>query len=705
VVYVRMIEPWHRGFPKRIGEFRIIGRLGRGGFGTVFVGWHEGTGELAAVKVLQSELARDPDFRARFGKETRAIAQAFSPYVPQLKDHGVDGETLWLATELVRGPSLAQVIPRSGALPERTVWQLALGIAAALREIHGAGLLHRDLKPGNVLLVPDGPRIIDFGLAHLTEADHQTASGLPMCSPEYAPPEQRRSLREALEYADVFTFGGTLLFAATGHPPFGAARTPLPGPPNLAGLPDSLYDVVAQCLCQDELARPRVPELIAYFEGLAGVEAAGGDRAFASVLTDWAVQVIEAWQRELDDVIRLARTGQPEVGDRPGPGHPARLRETAPQLTAALTDAHAPTYMFTGHRDHGTMTIPAAAPVRARPVEGDGFKLQWTIRLGDWIRAPVAVTSGMAVAATLGGVVAGFALRNGNVLGQAANLGVPVRSAVLPPGATPADWAYVGGADGVMYGVDLTSGRHWPVLYSAGAIEGPPVPVGGFVYALSADGCVHEIDAYMVSEPEVVCRLDGPVLGTLSAADGVLIVASAEGWVYAIDPDDRAVRRLCQPGGPVFGAPATVGGRVHIAGSDGRLWSVRVDGGEPAVLDIGVPVHASVVHDRGLLYVGGSDGMVRAYGIAGTGEPVPLWLSEEIGGEVSGVAVCDGTVVAAAGRTLTALDGTTGERRARFLAKTLITAAPVMKDGLIYIASLDGAVSCLAMTSSPARAA
>lgn len=703
-----MIEPRRGTDPGRIGEFRVIGRLGEGGFGTVYVARRERTGELVAVKVMQSRLAGDPNFRARFAKEIRAIEQVSGGYVPRLESHGADDEALWLATELVRGPSLYQVVRNSEPLPERTVWRLALGIATALRDIHGDGLVHRDLKPGNVLLVPEGPRIIDFGLAHLTGADHQTASGFPMCSPDYAPPEQRQSLKDASNPADVFTFGGTLLFAATGHAPYGSGRDPLTAPPRLADLPGSLYDVVAQCLCYAEEARPSVDALVAHFEFLTGTTADRDGLAFATVLTDEIVDVIDAWHRELDEVIRLADGGSAssgpwrKLGDTTLPPTPGMRQVPGMRPTAALTDAQVLTDMFPRNRDRGRITVPAPAPVRARSADGQGAELQWKVRLGDWVRAPVAATRDMAVAASLSGVIAAFSAHNGNVLGQA-NLGVPVRSAVLPPWATPTGWAYAGAADGVVYAIDLASGRHWSLLYASGAIEGPPVVVGDHVYALTADGCVYEIDPRAAGVYALVCYLRAPALGTLTVADGIIFAANAEGFVYAIDTADRIVRWRRPTGGLVFGAPAAVAGWLYIAGTDGRLWSVNIDTGQYTMLDVGVPVHAAPVHDRGRLYVGGGDGKVRAFDISGAfeGEPELRWTSREMGGEVSGIAARGGTVAVTAGRTLTALD-TSGKRRAWSQADTLITAAPAMIEDLIYVASLDGTVSCLSLASLPA---
>jgi outer membrane protein assembly factor BamB len=683
-----MIEPRRRNDPAVVGNFRILGRLGAGGFGTVYVAARrDRPDELVALKVLLAGLAGDPDFRSRFSKEIRAIGQVSSDYVPGLTDHGADADPMWLATELVRGPSLFQVVRRCGPLPVETVWRLALGIAMGLSDIHRVEL-HRDLKPGNVLLVPDGPRIIDFGLAHLPDTDHQTMTGQAICSPEYASPEQRRSLRAARAPADVFTLGGTLLFAATGHPPYGTGRDPMTAPPNLADLPGPLYDVVAQCLCDSSEARPSLPVLIAEFKRQAGITADRVGLGFSSVLTAGMQAVMDAWHRDLEEVLSLTDPG--------GAG------------TTLLTRSQGQPDPFGHNQDGGRITVREPAPARSAAGEGHGAgegrgaELRWKRRLGDWVRAPVTANRELALAASLSGEVVCFAARNGTVLGKA-NLGVPVRSAVLPPGFTSTGLAYAGGADGVLYAINLASGQYSALLHANAAIDAPLVAIGDRIYALSEDGCVYGVDARASGETALLCELGVPVAGTLTIADGVIVAASAEGVIYAIDPADGAIRWRRPTGGLVFGAPAAVAGWLYLGGTDGRLWFGRVDGRQHATLDIGVPVHAGVVHDRGRLYVGGADGKVRAFAVSGPAEVAPalLWTSPGIGGEVSGIAAHGGAVVAAAGRTLTALDADSGQRRAWFTAETLITANPVIAKDLTYIAALDGAVSCLALAELP----
>jgi hypothetical protein len=693
-----MVELRGRSDPGRIGRFSIIGVLGTGGFGRVYVaGQRDRAAELVAVKVMLSPLASDPRLRKRFEGEIAAVSDLTSEYVPRLKDYGLDSDVLWLATDLVRGPSLHQVVWFSKTpLTERTVRGLGLCLAAALRDIHAAKLVHRDFKPGNVLLARDGPRIIDFGLAHLTDAAHQTASGQALCSPDYAPPEQRRQLKDAVEPADVFTLGGTLLYAATGHPPFSARRPPSSSPPKLSGVPDALYDVIAKCLHNDQELRPTVAELVARFEDLTGISAAEARLAFASALTDEMVNVMDAWQRELEDVLRRAAPGPGTAGIQAAAGSAAQWPALGMQPTMVPTDAQAPTGVLPGNRDRPSLTVPMPAP-RPAPAREQRARPGWSQSLGDWIRAPAAATNDQVVAASLGGLVAVFAAGSGNDLGKV-NLGVPVRSAVLPPWSLDTGLAYASGADGVVYAIDLAAGAHWPLFRPVAGTVGPPVAVGDYLYALTADGRVWEINPVDARDADLVCELHVPALGLFAAGDGKLVAATAAGTVYLVRPDSGRVRPL-PVRGLVFGAPAAAAGWLYTACADGRLWSTRLDetrdgGARHMVLDIGVPVHAAPVHDRGRLYVGASDGKVRVFSVAGdaAGMPKLLWTSQQLRGEVSGIAVRDGTVMVAAGRSLSVLDGA-GHHPIPWSARGLISGAPALTDDFICVTSLDGTVS------------
>lgn len=268
------MEPLAEGDPERVGVYRLQARLGTGGMGRVFFGLSP-VGRAVAVKVVHPELARDPEFRARFGHEVRAAEAVSGAYTAPVVAAGPDDDPPWLATAFVAGPSLREVIAERGPLPEETVWRLAGGLIEALQAVHACGLVHRDLKPGNVLIASDGPRVIDFGIARAMEGTALTASRVIVGTPVFMAPEQALGLPSGTA-GDVFSLGSVLAYAATGTAPFTAA-VPVAAiyrivhdEPDLSALPSSLLNLVAGCLAKDPASRPSLGSLLdAVIGGLA----------------------------------------------------------------------------------------------------------------------------------------------------------------------------------------------------------------------------------------------------------------------------------------------------------------------------------------------------------------------------------------------------------------------------------------------------
>ncbi|MFD5204141.1 bifunctional serine/threonine-protein kinase/ABC transporter substrate-binding protein [Streptomyces sp. NPDC058375] len=175
--------------PARIGGHRLLGRLGAGGMGVVYLGRTD-AGALAAIKVILPEYAGDEGFRARFRREAEAARRVDSPWAVPITGADTEAERPWLATEFVPGPTLFDVVARRGPLPVRSVGVLGRLLARALAAVHAAGLVHRDVKPGNVQLTAGGPRLIDFGIARTADATALTATGLIVGTPGFLPPEQ-----------------------------------------------------------------------------------------------------------------------------------------------------------------------------------------------------------------------------------------------------------------------------------------------------------------------------------------------------------------------------------------------------------------------------------------------------------------------------------------------------------------------------------
>src|SRR5215469_16089906 len=206
--------------PQTIGPYRLVGQLGQGGMGRVFLGVSPG-GRPVAVKAIRAELAADPQFRMRFGREVAAARRVSGVFTATVVDADIDGPVAWMATAYVPGPSLAEAVDSYGPLPRASLLALAAGLAESLNAIHAAGLVHRDLKPSNVLLAEDGPRVIDFGISRAVEsATSLTQTGLVIGSPGFMSPEQAVGA-DVGPPSDIFSLGAVLAFAATGEGPFG----------------------------------------------------------------------------------------------------------------------------------------------------------------------------------------------------------------------------------------------------------------------------------------------------------------------------------------------------------------------------------------------------------------------------------------------------------------------------------------------------
>ncbi|MCX4501400.1 bifunctional serine/threonine-protein kinase/ABC transporter substrate-binding protein [Streptomyces anulatus] len=246
--------------PRTVGPYRTLVRLGAGGMGVVYLARTAG-GALAAVKVIRAEHAEDPGFRARFQREAEAAARITGPWVVPVLGADTEDREPWLATAFVPGPSLAEVVGAGGALPTTTVRALGSRLADALVAVHAAGLIHRDVKPGNVLLALDGPRLIDFGIARHEGATALTTTGAVIGTPGYLAPEQA-SAGPLGPPCDVFSLGCVLVYAATGRRPFGegggagALFRTIHEEPDLTGVEPGLAPLIAACLAKDPAARP-----------------------------------------------------------------------------------------------------------------------------------------------------------------------------------------------------------------------------------------------------------------------------------------------------------------------------------------------------------------------------------------------------------------------------------------------------------------
>ncbi|MFE1407530.1 serine/threonine-protein kinase [Streptomyces sp. NPDC058770] len=261
-----MIEPLGPGDPAEISGYMLRGKLGEGGMGSVYLS-HTRGGQPVALKVIRREFAQDPEFLRRFAREVQAAYQVQGAYTAAVLDSSIDGHQPWMASAYVPGPSLADAVLEHGPLPLQTVLLLTAGVAEALQSIHAADVVHRDLKPTNVLLAADGPRVIDFGIARSAEATALTGTDVRLGTPAYMSPEQAEG-KPATSALDIFALGLIAYFASTGGHAFGegdghallyriVARQP-----DLAACPEPLRPLIARCLAKEPGERPVLSEII-----------------------------------------------------------------------------------------------------------------------------------------------------------------------------------------------------------------------------------------------------------------------------------------------------------------------------------------------------------------------------------------------------------------------------------------------------------
>ncbi|WP_234003894.1 protein kinase [Nocardiopsis sp. SBT366] len=259
--------PTGEELPERIGHYVIRRRIGAGGMGVVYQAEDPRTDQFVAVKVLKPEVAGDHIARARLAREVETMRRVQSPNVAEVIDADTQAELPWVVTEYIPGPTLDATVTDHGPLRGRALTRFITGMARAIKDIHAVDVIHRDLKPGNVIISNGEPIVIDFGIAHAVDGAKLTQTGTFVGTPSYLSPEviEGTDLGPA---TDVHAWGGTVAFASTGRPPYGAGSFEviffriLNGEIDMDGMHEALRPLVNRAVSRDMSARPTAAELM-----------------------------------------------------------------------------------------------------------------------------------------------------------------------------------------------------------------------------------------------------------------------------------------------------------------------------------------------------------------------------------------------------------------------------------------------------------
>lgn len=544
--------------PRRIGEYRLLRRLGSGGMGRVFLGRTAG-GRTVAVKMVHSEFASDREFRIRFRQEVAAARQVGGRWTAPVLDADTEGSVPWVATGYVAGPSLHAAVHEYGPLPSATVRALGAGLAEALGAVHRLGLVHRDVKPSNVLLALDGPRLIDFGISRaLDAASPLTRTGFLIGSPGYLSPEQAQG-QAAGPASDVFSLGAVLAFAATGVAPFGENLAPatllyrvLHEDPDLRGLDADLHQVVSACLAKNPAARPATDQIRARLDAIGGAGARLGREGWLPPTVSAAVGRLAVELLDLDGDAGQQDPAPPvQNPTRPYPPQQPQYAPQGPQVPQAqppvpVTMAgHAPATMPAGPGGLGGPGGPGGPAGWRQP----GWPATAPTPTGSNRRKPLIAAGAVVVVAAAGAGIWAATASSGNS-GHQSGPGVvtttssrpaqndsptaPISSNPDASGPIPAD--YLGTWTGQIDGSSLPQPLAYQIAISEGNVGSPVAHIrndGGTGFICEADAQLVSADSsrlVLKTIPSTVSSgcvpINDPQYYTLNA-DGTLHLAIA----------------------------------------------------------------------------------------------------------------------------------------------------------------------------------
>jgi outer membrane protein assembly factor BamB len=711
------MEPLQDGDPRSAGEFRLRARLGAGGMGRVYLGYSPG-GRAVAVKICHPEFAADPAFVRRFALEVDAARAVNGLYTAQVIDAGPDDIPPWMATSYVPGPSLYDAVTADGPLPEPAVWRLAAGLAEALQAVHARGLVHRDLKPTNVLLAADGPRVIDFGVARALDGTSLTTTGVTFGTPAYMSPEQGTG--DPLGPAsDVFALGSVLCFAATGGVPFGDGDAPsvlyrvIYSPPAIDAVPAALRDLVAACLAKQPADRPALPRILRVCQGRAegtGARHDGSSGGFASAsfwpgevatliarhqagLRDAAVALRPPGEatRDIDGRIASRLGTWPPAAGSPGTGTPRR-RPAVSRRQALLGGTGLAVAGLAVAGFELTRSGGAAGAART----GKPGRLAWSHTTGGPVTSGAAVAGGVVYIGGGDGHVYALEAATGHLIGK-----LPAGGAVSAPVTIAGNRLLAGSADGMVHAWSIPGGVRLWRRPTGGPVHCQPTLAGHVVYAGSDDHHVYALHAgsgvpiwYQLTGGKV---RSAPQRGRDPYTTQVY-VGSDDGSLYGLHADSGTPAWHVRAGGAVDGGPVQNGAAVYAGNADGILLSVETDtGDENWRFAAGGAISGPPVSAGQTVYFGSADHSVYAVAVYTLNKRGSMIWSRHLGGAVNSGLALDGTMLYAGSDDgyLYAIDTTTATVRWRFGTGGQVRSRILVADGLVIFGSHDHRVYAL----------
>ncbi|QIJ63263.1 PQQ-binding-like beta-propeller repeat protein [Streptomyces sp. JB150] len=684
-----MVDQLTQHDPRRIGPFEVLGRLGAGGMGLVYLA-RSASGRRVAIKTVRTELAEDQLFRVRFTREVEAARAVSGFYTAAVVDADPRAAVPWLATAYVPAPSLEEIVNDCGPLPAQAVRWLAAGVAEALQSIHGAGLVHRDLKPSNVLVVEDGPRVIDFGIASGVSNTRLTMTNVAVGTPAYMSPEQAKDSRSVTGASDVFSLGSTLVFAATGHPPFHGANPVetvfmlLREGPDLDGLPDELRPLIESCMQMDPAARPTPADLQAQLAPHLFGSGSDDSGTASAWLPERAVALIEA-RRGGRPAVKPASGGH--SGGRHG-GHSGGRGAGRGGSAVPPPPPHDPVVPA----PVGAPPVPVGAPPvpgpSAAPDSGPIRLAGAAVPIGPGPRVADARAAAVKAPPPEAGLAASWSKPRPGVGGADPAVTAPPAPPV-PPEPAARGW------------------RPWRFRMS-NDVWGTPAVAGDLVYVTSFE--VHALDVAtgrrrfktrdvawsMAVADGRIHASDGPTLFALDAREGTdLWRLSTDAWVYSLKAERGTVVTGTRGGG--VQAWEAVNGR--------KLWEIT-----GCQTDFESPEAGPALHD-GTVYLW-QDARLRALD-ARTGDErwsYPIGDAASCGGvPVRVTPAPDGYVYVSAGTRVLAVDVASGHVRwhfeapAVFLSPPAFAPGPAVTGGGVYLADYLGTVYALDATDGRDR--